>query len=97
MLRWIEGKSFASHLSECDSAQAFSILQSVANLLNELHGQGITHGDLHAGNVLLELDGKIWLTDFRPAVKESTEAELQQRIQADWDAYERIRPSRHES
>lgn len=62
----------------------------VATSLEELHQHGITHGDLHAGNILLGQEGKIWFTDFRPALQDSPTADIQQRIRADWDAFARM-------
>jgi RNA polymerase sigma-70 factor (ECF subfamily) len=91
VLRWIEGESLGSYMKVNTSVQAAAKLQQMAMLLKELHGQGITHGDLHSGNVLVSQDGKLWFTDFRPASQGLSAAVLEQRIQADWEAFNRMR------
>jgi serine/threonine protein kinase len=90
VLRWIEGESLASSLNASNAEQINTMLQQVATLLKEMHGQGITHGDLHAGNVLHGQDGKLWFTDFRPMSQALSTDALGHRIQADWAAYHRM-------
>jgi len=45
------------------------IRESILKAINFMHAQGISHGDLHAGNILVELDNegkmkKLWVIDF---------------------------------
>jgi len=45
------------------------IKESILKTINFMHAQGISHGDLHAGNILVELDSegkmkKLWVIDF---------------------------------
>ncbi len=40
-------------------------IRDVADALQYVHAQGLTHGDLKAGNVLLDAQGRWRLTDFR--------------------------------
>jgi len=45
------------------------IKESILKAINFMHAQGISHGDLHAGNILVELNRegkmkKIWVIDF---------------------------------
>jgi serine/threonine protein kinase len=50
----------------------------VAEALHYSHSNGVIHGDVKPGNLLIDLSGKIWLTDFGLAVlrkEESEEAE----------------------
>lgn len=93
MLRWIEGESLASFLNASNADQVDAKMQQVAVLLKELHSQGITHGDFHAGNVLVGQGGTIWFTDFRPVSRGFSKESLEQCIQADWDAFARMAKS----
>ncbi len=43
-------------------------IREVADALQYVHAQGLTHGDLKAGNVLRDQQGRWRLTDFRSAV-----------------------------
>lgn len=45
------------------------IASDIANGLNVIHQQGIVHGDLHAGNVLLDKQFKAKLTDFGTSIR----------------------------
>lgn len=37
---------------------------SVLNALNELHGRNVLHRDIKPSNVLIDIEGRIKLTDF---------------------------------
>ena len=43
-------------------------LYEIASGLAYLHGEGIVHGDLHGGNILIDAGGHACLTDFGLAV-----------------------------
>jgi RNA polymerase sigma factor (sigma-70 family) len=90
VLHWIEGQSLASYLNASNADQVEAKLQEVATLLIGLHSQGFTHGDLHAGNVLMGQGGQLWFTDFRPTSQGVSAEKLELCIQADWDAFARM-------
>ena len=39
-------------------------LQQLQSLLSEMHGRGVTHGDLHGGNILVDNLGEVSLIDW---------------------------------
>ncbi len=55
-------------LSECNSERITpQILDEIAALLGEVHARGVTHGDLHAHNILLDESGGLCLIDWATA------------------------------
>ena len=70
VLRWIPG---AFPLDEFLSGErelpqdANDLPRRLGELLAQAWGCGLVHSDLHAGNVLLDRGGKLWLIDFQHA------------------------------
>ena len=63
------------------------ILQKAENALHEIHALGLTHGDVHSGNVLIDKQQNVWFTDFSFARSEPTVSDSLDRIQQDWVAF----------
>lgn len=40
------------------------IVPPVLSLVKQLHDNGVTHGDMHTGNILVSYDGRLLITDF---------------------------------
>ena len=71
---WIDADAFAMQwragekLSECTANRITpQILDEIAALLSEVHARGVTHGDLHAHNILLDESGNLCLIDWATA------------------------------
>ncbi len=66
VLEYVEGPSFAKAIAR----RAFTpretaiVLSAVAHGLHHAHRQGVVHGDVVPGNILLKSDGSPKLTDF---------------------------------
>ncbi|MEQ8264299.1 protein kinase [Pseudohaliea sp.] len=70
VLQYVPGCDLEAALSgrRLSPATALSLAADVAAALAAAHRQGIVHGDLKAGNVLIGGDGRALLTDFGVAV-----------------------------
>ena len=71
---WIDADAFAMEwragekLSECAAHRITpQILDAIAALLAQVHARGVTHGDLHAHNILLDESGALCLIDWATA------------------------------
>lgn len=67
---WVEGaRTLAELLREpFDLPVAPEVLaRRLGTLLGHAHALGLEHGDLHAGNLLLDADGEAWLIDVAAA------------------------------
>ncbi|EJD51677.1 kinase-like protein, partial [Auricularia subglabra TFB-10046 SS5] len=71
VMPWIENGSLRQYLKKHPDAERATILSHVARALAHLHsgtaipgGKILIHGDLHAGNVLIDDDGTALLGDF---------------------------------
>ena len=65
--RFVEGLSLREWLDEqgpLPSDELTSIVGGVASGLDELHRQGIVHRDVKPANVMLDIEGSAFLTDF---------------------------------
>lgn len=66
VMRLVRGGSLADRLKQgyLASEEANRILQQVASALDYAHRQRVIHRDLKPGNILLDQDDNIYLTDF---------------------------------
>ncbi len=74
--RYIHGFDLGRVLQEVTKVEANQALEIIAQLLNaleHLHNQHqIVHRDLRPSNILLDRDGRVWLTDFGSAINGNT-------------------------
>jgi formylglycine-generating enzyme required for sulfatase activity/predicted Ser/Thr protein kinase len=65
-MEYLEGESLALKYSDAPPppSEARSILEQIASALSYAHRQGIVHGDLKPGNVLITKDGQVKVIDF---------------------------------
>jgi predicted Ser/Thr protein kinase len=93
VMKWISGSSFSQLLKGPTLSMDLveKIEEQICQCLTELHSMGITHGDLHAGNVLIDNDEKVWLTDFSFAQIENDKIQLNERIKQDWTFFEKLK------
>jgi serine/threonine protein kinase/tetratricopeptide (TPR) repeat protein len=68
VMAFVDGPSLASRLRECgryeDMREAVILIRKVAEALEVLHAHGIIHRDLKPGNILLDAEGRPFLSDF---------------------------------
>lgn len=65
---WVDGTSLAELLHEhgpLPTDQAAALVQEAAETISVLHEQGLVHGNLDPGNVLVTADGGVKLTSLR--------------------------------
>jgi predicted Ser/Thr protein kinase len=66
-MRYLEGRSLAELLHEkgrLGVSEAAAILDQVASALDYAHQRGVVHRDIKPGNVMLEAQGRVIVTDF---------------------------------
>ena len=67
VMELVNGKSLAHHLKEVTQygfKDTWDIIRQVLDGLGYSHGQGVIHRDLKPGNILINDDGRIKITDF---------------------------------
>jgi len=67
VMELVNGKSLAHHLKEVTQyglKDTWEIVRQILDGLAYSHGQGVIHRDLKPGNVLINDDGRIKITDF---------------------------------
>ena len=66
VMEFIEGKSLAELLEEGSIGlrDCAGVVADVAHAVHELHEQGILHRDLKPSNILIDSDGRPFVTDF---------------------------------
>jgi hypothetical protein len=67
VLQLIEGTTLGALLAgrgRLTPGEVVTVLAPLAQALEQLHSQGVQHGDLAPGNVLLDREGRPWLTDL---------------------------------
>src|SRR5262249_28283511 len=69
---WIEGASLASRILNDRPGwrEAARIVAEVADALGHAHGAGVVHRDIKPANILIDPQGRAYLTDFGIAVVE---------------------------
>jgi serine/threonine protein kinase len=69
---WVEGTNLAARIIEDrpDYREAARIVAEVADALGHAHGAGFVHRDIKPANVLIDAQGRAYLTDFGIAVVE---------------------------
>lgn len=65
-MEYIEGESLAARLARgpLEIAEGVQIVAAVARAVAHLHREGLIHRDLKPGNILLDWDGRPYVTDF---------------------------------
>ena len=66
VMKFIEGQTLKAHMNEkpLTKEEAVQIVDAVGGALAYAHKQGVLHRDVKPSNVLLSLDGSIYLADF---------------------------------
>lgn len=74
--RYIQGFDLGRILQEVNTIElplALEITTQLLNALDHLHSQHqVIHRDLKPSNILLDRDGRVWLTDFGSAINSTT-------------------------
>ncbi len=70
--KYIDGTDLAARIerSRLPLREAVELVATVAGALNHAHRQGLVHRDIKPGNLLLDRDGKPFVTDFGLALRE---------------------------
>lgn len=74
---WIEGSVLGESAQIIEPRAALAILQRLAEAITYLHSQGITHRDLHPGNVVITPQGTPIVIDLGHARSEASAATTQ--------------------
>jgi serine/threonine-protein kinase len=68
VMAYVEGESLADRLARQkrfdDLREAATLARQIAEGLEAIHGHGIIHRDLKPGNILIDRNGQVVLTDF---------------------------------
>jgi eukaryotic-like serine/threonine-protein kinase len=69
---WIDGENLASRIQQgrLPVAQVLRIIAEIAGALGHAHANGYVHRDIKPANILLDGEGRAYLTDFGIAVVE---------------------------
>ncbi len=79
-MRFIDGRDLADQISDLrkegkrmDPARALKILLQIASALDYAHTAGIIHRDIKPSNILIDRNGKAYLTDFGLVLRQSVD------------------------
>jgi tRNA A-37 threonylcarbamoyl transferase component Bud32/DNA-directed RNA polymerase specialized sigma24 family protein len=66
VMKLIDGENLAERIADrgLPLEEAIAIVRQVAEVVDHAHRSGVLHCDLKPGNVLIDRENKIWLTDF---------------------------------
>lgn len=75
-LNWIDGESLEVRLARqpLTEAQTQALMRSLLSALSAVHSAGYAHGDIKAGNVIVDAKGHATLIDFGNATPLGTQA-----------------------
>lgn len=71
-------KMVGQSLDRLDRALTKAEYRRAQEVLNEIHGLGLSHGDIRDGNILLLEDGGVMLCDFGRSCLEAADAETEE-------------------
>jgi serine/threonine protein kinase len=71
-MKFIDGKGLDRMVNECkqDLRRTAAWIRDVARALHTAHDRGIVHRDVKPGNILVDREGKAYLTDFGLALRD---------------------------
>jgi tetratricopeptide (TPR) repeat protein len=74
VMQYIEGTSLSRKLEaeKLSRDQAVDLLLDIAEAIAYAHGEGVLHRDLKPHNILLDVNGRPYVTDFGLAVRQET-------------------------
>jgi TP53 regulating kinase-like protein len=64
IMEYVEGKQVKQLLNSASKAERQEYCVEIGELIGKLHQNGLIHGDLTTSNMILNLEGKIFLVDF---------------------------------
>ncbi len=66
IMKFVEGETLKDHLrgGELTQDDAVRLLEETANALTYAHGRGILHRDIKPSNIVIDENGRAYLTDF---------------------------------
>jgi serine/threonine-protein kinase len=79
-MKWVEGGNLSRHVPQLvnDHRAAARLLATVATAVHEAHRHGYLHRDLKPTNILLDLTGRPYVTDFGLARRVGADSSLTQ-------------------
>ena len=79
-MKWVEGGSLARHVPRLveDPDSAARLMATVARAVHDAHDHGYLHRDLKPANILVDAQGKPYVTDFGLALKVGEDSHLTQ-------------------
>jgi TP53 regulating kinase-like protein len=63
-MEFVEGKQVKQLLGSILKEERQELCVEIGKLIGRLHGHGVIHGDLTTSNMILNVEGKIFLVDF---------------------------------
>lgn len=73
---WVEGVSLRRWLdSDPDPSVLWCAMRDLVSSVQSLHVRGLVHGAIHAGNVIIDLSGRVRLTHLSPLLYDDPSAD----------------------
>jgi TP53 regulating kinase-like protein len=63
-MEFVEGKQVKQVLASVSRKERQDLCFKMGELIGKLHGHGVIHGDLTTSNMILNVEGKVFLVDF---------------------------------